>query len=265
MKLRNSGFTLTEILVGIAIVGIVLTILAKILVDTSQHDIILSLKQEKRDFHEEIKTLVHSPGCGLDFLIGRDDDGHLYPTGGDNSHAIEPNPNFSATAGLTKYAITSLISPSLSLTTSKMVNRIKVESIQLLPWVDPTNPSSADGVEIGSYFPVDSLNNSIKAQINVELTDIAGATKDKNIRRFISRNPVILKLGPVVSGTKRKIIDCLTIDQVAMTQQICEAMSGSWNPGSFKCDLEETNSRKGGFQNRCAANEACSVASQYRM
>lgn len=201
---HRRGFTIIELLVGLAILGIISMGLATLLADSAKNQRRIENKTEAQSLADEAKSIIKSSAnCGITAL----------PMNVKNwNKATTYNIILEDTFG------------SLKIESKKKYSSLSINSVYIAGYLNNiSNAKSFIGLESG----LASNDRYIRASIEVTVSENANTTlRPINI-------PVKLTLDP----SKKKIIACSHILEDALYSEMCGTLGGDWDADSSKCEL----------------------------
>ncbi|MEY4616442.1 MAG: hypothetical protein RJB66_1402 [Pseudomonadota bacterium] len=268
----KSGFTLIEAVIVVAILGIAGYFLSHLLVTATDQSVRLTVKQERRDLHEEISSIIKADGCGIGKLLNEEFEVvNKVPLPKDFEIDVPTTMVFDLAPGPVPSSPRpdfGLRTPFMILDLGTRVGKHTVTKIELTGYQDLTvNPP------VTKYVGVNSEKNLVRAQITVTLIDQTGANRnssdptDLSRATYFSRHPVILSIDQKdtpTDSTDDELLTCRSVEEIAYIQETCLAADGEWNTNTLKCNLDNKNKTDNGSGSFCAISESCNVNKNYR-
>lgn len=251
---NQKGFSLVEVVIVAAVVGIIALIAVNLLVDTHKHDIRLTVNQERRDLKDEISQIISRDGCGIYYLV--DSNYTLLPKTEiqlqfPDDDAIVPL----LPAGVSAGSVGGLVSPSLRVQSKLRYGSFEVQDVKLAPYVNySTNPPTRSYVNLTSG----SLGEK-KAQLEIVVLDKTGSRTSSDPTAEAQIRTKVIAIPVVVVPEDGKLVNCYSLERWASRLEGCTGVGGVWDAEKQTCDLNVNGGGGEGSVNRCSAADRCAA------
>ena len=246
------GISLVEVLVGVAILGILVSGTAAFFQHSFKQEARLTAKQESRSLYDELALYyINGANCGIM------DISTLSEINVSSTTAIEVESGLIANDGRIlkkgtdkRYGKLELIDNS-PIMIGPLTNLTHLESL-------PGFVTSELNDAVGSYSRVGD-SDSYMGEMRVGLKRLGSSAGAEFLLRFA----IVLAVDP----TTKKITGCHSIPEVKHAQEACESISGGgdlsadWNPDTFHCDITLNSNSESGNNGLCDPDDPCEPSS----
>nr|BFD63539.1 hypothetical protein BdHM001_22200 [Bdellovibrio sp. HM001] len=249
MNIKNqSGFSLIQVLLSLAILGIAVSGFMTLMANNYKHETNLNTLLEARELSGELVELSKSANCGIADLE------NPIPVTSDtwvNNKLITLNKGISGRF--------------LELKNGDSYGRFKIESISIAPYYDRKNRSD-------KYVALEGANATDFANSRI----IKGSLRLDATAQNTPKSPIRAAAFFYLDSSRNNIIGCTASLENTDLAAICSSFGGAWTESEAKCQLpcppglDEQNGLcvaksvdADGEDVFCHVNEKCNVANKY--